>query len=200
MKRVYDAEGMKGLHSHIKRHGLAESALAGGVGGLVGAGTSLLLRDSIPAPWQASKSPGLQSFGRAVPVMGEIAGSLGTGMGSSYAVDKIIDAIHDKQGSYYDNFPHNPENPEVPADRYTSGRQGLLYLSSALHPLMAAPIAAATAHPGERFDQFGRALFGGVAGDVAGGLAGSFALGPGGFMLGSLLGRPLGTYIAQHVD
>lgn len=203
MKSVYDAEGMKGLHAHIKRHGLAESAFAGGVGGLVGAGTSLLLRDSIPKPWQASKYPALQSLGKAVPPMGEIAGSLGTAMGSSYAVDKIVDAMHGKQGSYYDDFPHNPDGPdgpEVPADRYTSGRQGLLYLSSALHPFMSAPLAAATAHPGERFDQFGRALFGGIAGDVVGGLAGSFALGPKGFLLGSLLGRPAGTYIAQHVD
>jgi hypothetical protein len=199
MKSVYDAQGMKGLHDQIKRHGLAESALAGGVGGLVGAGTSLLLRDRIPAPFQASETPALQSFGRAVPTIGEVGAGLGTSMGATYAVDKIIDAMHNKQGSYYDHFPHNPEAPEVPADRYTSGRQGLLYASSALHPLMAAPLAAATAHPGERFDQFGRALFGGVAGDVVGGLAGSFALGPEGFLLGSLLGRPVGTYITQHV-
>lgn len=199
MKSIYDAQGMKGLHDQIKRHGLAESALAGGVGGLVGAGTSLLLRDRIPAPFQAAESPALQSFGRAVPTVGEIAGGLGTSMGATYAVDKIIDAMHNKQGNYYDQFPHNPETPEVPADRYSTGRQGLLYASSALHPFMSAPLAAATAHPGERFDQFGRALFGGLAGDVVGGLAGSFALGPEGFLLGSLLGRPVGTYITQHV-
>jgi hypothetical protein len=200
MKSVYDAEGMKGLHAAIARNSVANSAISGGVGGLVGAGTSLLLQDRIPKPWQGSSSPTIKSLGSAVPVAGQVAGNVATSLGASYFVDKLRESLNSKQGSYYDSFPHNPEEPEVPADRYTAGRQGLLYLTSALHPLLAAPVAAATAHPEERFDQFGRALFGGVAGDVVGGLAGSFVGGPKGFMLGSLLGRPAGTYITQHLQ
>jgi len=200
MKKLYDKEGPEGLQRFMERRDVPGSVVSGVTGGLVGAGTSLLLRDRFRPAFQGSESAVLRGAGMAVPPVAELAGSIAPALGASYLTDKFIDAMHRKQGSYYDSFPHNPENPEVPADRYSTGRQGLLYLTSALHPLLAAPVAAATAHPEERFDQFGRTLFGGIAGDVVGGLAGSFVGGPKGFMLGSLLGRPAGTYITQHLQ
>lgn len=200
MRKLYEKEGPEGLQQFIQRRDVPGSVVSGVTGGLVGAGTSLLLRDRFRPAFQGSESAVLRGAGMAVPPVAELAGSIAPALGASYLTDKFIDAMHRKQGSYYDSFPHNPEEPEVPADRYTPGRQGLLYLTSALHPLLAAPVAAATAHPEERFDQFGRALFGGIAGDVVGGLAGSFVGGPKGFMLGSLLGRPAGTYITQHLQ
>jgi hypothetical protein len=200
MRKLYEKEGPEGLQQFIQRRDVPGSVVSGVTGGLVGAGTSLLLRDRFRPAFQGSESAVLRGAGMAVPPVAELAGSIAPALGASYLTDKFIDAMHRKQGSYYDSFPHNPEEPEVPADRYTAGRQGLLYLTSALHPLLAAPVAAATAHPEERFDQFGRTLFGGIAGDVVGGLAGSFVGGPKGFMLGSLLGRPAGTYITQHLQ
>ena len=200
MKNLYDAEGMKGLHEHVKRRGLAESALAGTTGGLIGAGTSMLIRGRTPTPFQGSDNASLKTLGKFIPAGVETATGLGTSMAGTYMVDKVVDAMHNKEGShYYDSYPHSPEAIPVPADNYSARRQGLLYAASALHPFMAAPAAAMTANPGDRIDQFGRTLLGSIGGDVVGGLAGSFALGPSGFLMGSLLGRPAGTYIAHHL-
>lgn len=201
MSALIHDEGIEGLKSFIEKRNPATSGiLSGALAGTAGAGVNLALTGRNFNPFQYATGDTLKTIGSFLGKNTPTAISLGSGMAATNLSRLISDTLHTKTSSQYDDYSYSEEEPEIPADRYSTGRQGLLYATSILHPTVSALAAGATAHPDERFDQFGRTLVGGLAGDVVGGLAGAAFGGPAGFGIGSVVGRPLGTYIAQHIS
>jgi outer membrane lipoprotein SlyB len=200
MEALYREKGEEELNNFSARRNTATSGLlSGSLSGALGAGARLALTERIPNPFPHQAGPAGE-LGRRIQSMGPGLAMTGVGLGSTYLSRNISDTLHEKSADTYMDYPYGEVSPEVPADRYNTARQGLLYGVSTLHPIMASLAAAATAHPDERYDQLGRTLVGGIAGDTVGGLAGAAFGGPAGYGVGSILGRPLGTYIAHHMD
>lgn len=200
METLYKEKGEEELNKFIERRNPATSGLlSGALAGSMGAGARLALIERIPNPFPHYAGPAGE-LGRRVQSMTPSLITTGVGLGSTYLSRNIADSLHEKSADTYMDYPYHEIDPEVPADRYSVARQGLLYGVSTLHPIMASLAAAATAHPDERYDQLGRTLVGGLAGDTVGGLAGAALGGPAGYGLGSILGRPVGTYIAHHMS
>ena len=200
MEALYREKGEEELNNFSARRNPATSGLlSGSLSGALGAGARLAITERIPNPFP--HQAGLAGeLGKRIQSMGPGLAMTGVGLGSTYFSRNISDTLHEKSADTYMDYPYGEVSPEVPADRYSTARQGLLYGVSTLHPIMASLAAAATAHPDERYDQLGRTLVGGIAGDTVGGLAGAAFGGPAGYGVGSILGRPLGTYIAHHMD
>jgi hypothetical protein len=194
-------QGLEGLKDFIaKRNPATSGLLSGALAGGAGAGVRMSLQGVNMNPFDDRMQGTLGDAGRLIGQYAPAAVSMGAGLGATELSRRVSDSIHEKTSSPYDQYPHYEEDRELPADRYSNSRQGMLYGISALHPIAASLAAAATAHPDERFDQLGRTMVGGLAGDVVGGVAGAAFGGPAGFGVGSLVGRPIGTYIAHHVE
>lgn len=201
MSALMHDKGIEGIKSFIEKRNPATSGLlSGALAGSAGAGLMLALKDRNMNPFPGITQEPFRTGGKFLGKQLPTAISVGSGLVTTDLSRMVADALHTKTSSQYDDYSYYEEEPELPADRYSTGRQGLLYATSMLHPTLSALAAGATAHPDERFDQFGRTLVGGLAGDVVGGLTGAAFGGPAGFGIGSVVGRPLGTYIAQHIS
>jgi hypothetical protein len=204
VEKAYQTHGEAGLREFIdRRQPIAASVIPGILSGGLGLGAGLATQGRFGTPWQ-DRGNTAKFLGKVVNLMGNASAPFAASTAGLIAGNYISDELHGEKLSSeeytYMDYPHQEYIPPIPADNYGNTRQGLLYASSAMNPMLASIAAGVTANPGDTLNQVGRTMLGGIGGDAAGGLLGAAVGGPHGFIAGSYLGRPLGTYLAHNMD